>query len=79
MKWLMNMPVSPVKDASGDYSPDWLAWVKSRHPVDTDKHVQEWTKFLADKVIGEPKSQAQNAAVYKKAGWVGIYQGIYRV
>lgn len=73
MKWLMNMPVSPEKDAEGNYSQAWLDWVGRQHPGNVEYAVEEWTKYLKGKVIGEPKTQARPAAEYKAMGWVGIY------
>lgn len=78
-KWLMNMPVSPEKDSNGDYSKKWIDWVKGRHPDEVEYAINEWTKFLEDKIIGEPRSQARPAKEYKAEGWVGIYEGIARV
>lgn len=74
MRWLMNMPVSPEKGDEGNFSEEWYAWVAGRHPENTEYHIEEWTKFLQDKIIGEPKTQARSAEVYKSMGWVGIYE-----
>jgi len=78
-EWLMNMPVSPEKDADGNRSKEWEDWVKSRHSGNYDHHFEEWDKFLEGRIIGEPMTQRRPASEYKAAGWVGIYRGLAKV